>query len=303
MSNLQKEYFRTGTRVVRAPSVPWYGDSHRTLPYNGRRPLPLWRGAKRRSGALTCAVDPPGAMRARSFYQATCDGWFLDHRIETISGNGSHRDEASGRRATSPPGGLVLLYAVAARGRAPVGGAGKGAYNARQSQPAPSYPDPNNRWPMIESAGNAERDAGARRAAPAGRRAAAGRHGDLPVHRYRGQHALVGARCRARCRLALAQHHAILRPAIEANGGHVYQVIGDAFQAAFRLAGGPGGLRRSTARAAGRELGPNRPAARADGAAHRPGRDRPAGQRAYEVCHTLNRAARMMSAGHGGQIC
>jgi class 3 adenylate cyclase len=35
---------------------------------------------------------------------------------------------------------------------------------------------------------------------------------------------------------SLAQHHTILRQAIEANGGQVFQIIGDAFQAAFRLA-------------------------------------------------------------------
>ena len=33
---------------------------------------------------------------------------------------------------------------------------------------------------------------------------------------------------------AEAQHHAILRQAIESNGGTVYQVIGDAFQVARR---------------------------------------------------------------------
>ncbi|MGQ0604637.1 MAG: adenylate/guanylate cyclase domain-containing protein, partial [Anaerolineales bacterium] len=34
-------------------------------------------------------------------------------------------------------------------------------------------------------------------------------------------------------RAALARHHAILRAAIAEQGGHVYKVIGDAFQAAF----------------------------------------------------------------------
>ena len=71
-----------------------------------------------RVGALTCAVDPPGAMRAHSFYtgQAARDGWSPDHRIETISGNGSQRDEASGGEGIAARC-LVLLYAVAARRR------------------------------------------------------------------------------------------------------------------------------------------------------------------------------------------
>src|SRR5512137_1668995 len=34
-----------------------------------------------------------------------------------------------------------------------------------------------------------------------------------------------------------ARHHAILRSAIEANNGHVFQIIGDAFCAAFHTAG------------------------------------------------------------------
>jgi hypothetical protein len=40
----------------------------------------------------------------------------------------------------------------------------------------------------------------------------------------------------AAMQVAIAQHHHILRQAIESNGGTVYQIIGDAFQAAFRLA-------------------------------------------------------------------
>src|SRR3990172_7627111 len=36
---------------------------------------------------------------------------------------------------------------------------------------------------------------------------------------------------------ARARHHAILRSAIEANHGHVFQVIGDSFSAAFHTAG------------------------------------------------------------------
>src|SRR5712692_3140909 len=35
---------------------------------------------------------------------------------------------------------------------------------------------------------------------------------------------------------AVAQHHAIVRGAIDAQGGQVFQIVGDAFQAAFPLA-------------------------------------------------------------------
>src|SRR5687767_14986267 len=38
-------------------------------------------------------------------------------------------------------------------------------------------------------------------------------------------------------RAALARHDALLRAAIEAHGGQVYKLIGDAFQAAFSDAG------------------------------------------------------------------
>ncbi len=104
-------------------------------------------------------------------------------------------------------------------------------------------------------------------------------------------------------RVSVAQHHAILRDAIEANGGQVFQVIGDAFQVAFRLAGeglcaalaaqralqaaqwGPTGALKVRM---GLHTGP----AELDG-----GPDAP-----YQVGHTLNRAARVMSAGYGGQV-
>ncbi len=104
-------------------------------------------------------------------------------------------------------------------------------------------------------------------------------------------------------RLSLAQHHTILRQSIEANGGHVFQIIGDAFQAVFRLA--VQGL--AAALAAQRALqsaswgktgmlmvrmGLNTGPAELDRSGDAP----------YEVSHTLNRVARVMSAGHGGQI-
>jgi len=99
---------------------------------------------------------------------------------------------------------------------------------------------------------------------------------------------------------AVARHHAILRQAIEANGGVVFKVIGDAFQAAFDLASR--GL--AAALAAQRalraedwgEIGPMRVRMGLHtGPAELSGND-------YAVSHTLNRVARVMSAGHGGQI-
>jgi predicted ATPase/class 3 adenylate cyclase/tetratricopeptide (TPR) repeat protein len=102
---------------------------------------------------------------------------------------------------------------------------------------------------------------------------------------------------------SLAQHHAILRQAIETNGGQVYQIIGDAFQAAFRL----------TTQGLAAALAAQCSLQSADWGATGPIQVRmgihtghaeldSTGNAPYEVSHTLNRAARVMSAGHGGQI-
>jgi predicted ATPase/DNA-binding SARP family transcriptional activator len=100
---------------------------------------------------------------------------------------------------------------------------------------------------------------------------------------------------------AVARHHAILREIIEANGGVVFKVIGDQFQAAFRVAQ----LSLAAAIAAQRALqiepwpeavGPVRVRMGLHtGPAELVGDD-------YAVSHTLNRAARVMGAGFGGQI-
>ena len=98
---------------------------------------------------------------------------------------------------------------------------------------------------------------------------------------------------------AHARQEAIVRRAIEANGGYAYKMIGDAFQAAFTTA-----LQAlSAAIAAQRDL-------------HDEPWDPSAQIRVRMGLHTgvteeregdyvgplLNRAARLMSAGHGGQI-
>ncbi len=101
-------------------------------------------------------------------------------------------------------------------------------------------------------------------------------------------------------RLALARHDAILRSTIAKHGGHAYKVIGDAFQAAFAfpahavaaalaaqhtLAAQPWETSDPLRVRMGLHVGPAVPE----------GND-------YSATHTLNRVARIMSSGHGGQI-
>jgi predicted ATPase/class 3 adenylate cyclase len=101
-------------------------------------------------------------------------------------------------------------------------------------------------------------------------------------------------------RFALARHHAILRSAIAAQGGQAYKTIGDAFQAAFvfpmqAVAAALAAQRALVAQSwetseplrvrMGVHVGP----AVAEGSD-------------YTTTHTLNRVARIMAAGHGGQI-
>lgn len=104
---------------------------------------------------------------------------------------------------------------------------------------------------------------------------------------------------------AVAIHHAALRHAIAANGGIAFKVIGDAFQAAFALPGDSIAAAVAAQRALtaaewptltgplsvrmGVHVGPAEVEHTATGSD-------------YAVSHTLNRAARIMSAGHGGQI-
>jgi predicted ATPase/class 3 adenylate cyclase len=99
---------------------------------------------------------------------------------------------------------------------------------------------------------------------------------------------------------ALARHDEILRGSIEANAGFVFKTVGDAFCCAFPTA--PEALEASldTQRALsteewGRELGPLRVrAALHTGAAEERGGD--------YFGPPLNRVARLLSAGHGGQV-
>jgi predicted ATPase/class 3 adenylate cyclase len=103
----------------------------------------------------------------------------------------------------------------------------------------------------------------------------------------------------------LARHHAILTRAIQSQDGHVFQIVGDAFCAAFHTA--QDGL--CAALAAQRELlaepWPEGQAVRVRmglhaGQADLDNENLTAGQ--YSGYGTLARAQRIMAAGHGGQI-
>jgi predicted ATPase/class 3 adenylate cyclase/Tfp pilus assembly protein PilF len=101
-------------------------------------------------------------------------------------------------------------------------------------------------------------------------------------------------------RVSLERHNAILHEAIEAQGGQVYKTIGDEFQAAFTdpVKAIQAALRaqRGLVKEPWGETGPIRVRMGIHiGAAQ-------AGDGDYVTSHTLNRVARVMGAGHGGQI-
>jgi predicted ATPase/class 3 adenylate cyclase len=98
---------------------------------------------------------------------------------------------------------------------------------------------------------------------------------------------------------ALAQHDEILRTAIEAHDGHVFKTVGDAFHAAFPTA--PKALsaaldaQRALHRAEWEETGP----LRVRMALHTGAAEERAGD---YFGPSLNRVARLLSAGHGSQV-
>jgi predicted ATPase/class 3 adenylate cyclase len=99
---------------------------------------------------------------------------------------------------------------------------------------------------------------------------------------------------------ALERHNAILQAAIEAHGGVVFKVIGDAFQAAFHepteaLAAAVDAQRGLQSESWGEAAPIGVRMGIHSGLAELQGED-------YAVSHTLNRVARITSAGSGGQI-
>jgi predicted ATPase/class 3 adenylate cyclase len=101
-------------------------------------------------------------------------------------------------------------------------------------------------------------------------------------------------------RLSQETHNTILNEAITAHGGQVYKVVGDAFQAAFvkpaQAVEAAIAAQRALKKAAWGETGPIHVRMGIHtGEAEAQGDD-------YATTHTLNRVARVMSAGHGGQI-
>ena len=99
---------------------------------------------------------------------------------------------------------------------------------------------------------------------------------------------------------SLARHDAVLHEVITAGGGQVFKVIGDAFQAAFvnpmQAVRAALAAQRALAAATWGATGPLRVRMGLHrGLAEARGVD-------YATTHTLNRVARVMSAGHGGQI-
>src|SRR4029453_11908993 len=101
-------------------------------------------------------------------------------------------------------------------------------------------------------------------------------------------------------RVALARHDAIFRTTIATAGGHCFKTVGHAFQAAFAL----------PAQALAAALAAQRAFATQSWETSEPLRVRMgihvgpavAADNDYSTTHTLNRVARIMAAGHGGQI-
>jgi predicted ATPase/class 3 adenylate cyclase len=106
-------------------------------------------------------------------------------------------------------------------------------------------------------------------------------------------------------KVALQRHHAILQDAIVSNGGEVFQIIGDAFCAAFPISPSAISAAATAQRGLHREpwdlpfpirvrMGIH------TGEAEPISTDFPA--RGYASNQTLNRVARILKAGHGGQV-
>lgn len=105
--------------------------------------------------------------------------------------------------------------------------------------------------------------------------------------------------------VALARHHAILRQAIESHNGYVFQIVGDAFCAAFPTA--IDGLNAALAAQRGLRDASwgESDAIRVRMALHTGAAEARSGEFTsgeYVSSLTLSRTARLLSAGHGGQV-
>jgi predicted ATPase/class 3 adenylate cyclase len=100
--------------------------------------------------------------------------------------------------------------------------------------------------------------------------------------------------------VALERHHVILQESVAACGGHVYKIIGDAFQAAFEVSSPAIQAALAAQRALAAEVWPTSTPLRVRMGLH-VGHAKVRGDD-YATTHTLNRVARIMSAAHGGQI-
>jgi predicted ATPase/class 3 adenylate cyclase len=104
---------------------------------------------------------------------------------------------------------------------------------------------------------------------------------------------------------ALVRHHALLNEAIAANGGYVFQIIGDAFCAAFATASAGLDAALAAQRALRDAPWGETGAIRVRMALHTGAGEVRVGEHTsgeYVSGLTLSRAARLLSAGHGGQI-
>jgi predicted ATPase/class 3 adenylate cyclase len=99
---------------------------------------------------------------------------------------------------------------------------------------------------------------------------------------------------------ALAQHHTLLRAAIEAQGGVVFQIIGDAFCAAFPTTPAALGAALAAQRALVAEQWETTEPLRVRMALHTATVALQAGD--YPSGPHFNRLARLLNAGHGGQV-
>jgi predicted ATPase/class 3 adenylate cyclase len=104
---------------------------------------------------------------------------------------------------------------------------------------------------------------------------------------------------------AVARHHAILHAAAETHDGHVFKIVGDEFQISFQYPSQAMEAALAAQRALRDEAwGTTRPLKVRMGLHTGPGElsEGVLDTQDYAVSHTLNRVARIRSAGHGGQV-